>query len=827
MDCYVGSGSIARLFAQGAWVRIAASMRDIRYAFRVLLKNPAFTALAVLTLALGIGANTAIFTVANSVLLRALPYKDPSQLVRISTDREGTNELSLPYYTLLSSTNHSFSGVTAYQRDVVNLIGRDGAEEIQAERVTWNFFDVLGATPVAGRTFTPDEDQPGGKQVVLIGAELAERLFDGEQNAIGRIISLDSKDYSIIGVLPARFGVQLMGRTAEVWMTRIIELSMVTPARANIGGMYYDAIGRLRPGVSPVKAQAETDLIYQEYKHDKPGNFDATKPVFMTVSDLHANLVADVRPTLMILSAAVGFVLLIACANVASLLLSRAIGRKKEFAVRSALGAPRWALIRQLLIESVLMAAVSGVLGILLGQLGTRFLGAFTQTNLPQMADVPVDLRVLTFTLLISLLSGILFGLTPALQLSRPDLNVMLQDEGRGTAGNRRRNRARSIIVAVQVALSMVLLIGSGLLIRSFVRLRTVEPGFDAKNVLTAQTFLPPSSYTQPAQRIAFYQDALEHLRSIPGVESAAISTALPVLANHATPARFEGEPEVELGRRTVVLIESISPEYARAMGVPLVAGREFNGADDAKAAPVVIVNRAIARRFWPNQDPLGKLVWVGNLPPARVVGVLGDIKNESLAKAAQPEIFLPYPQLASATLYFSVRTSLDSHSVASALRAEIAKINPGQPVTDVQTMEERLETSSAQTRSMMLLIGVFSATALILAVVGIYGVIAYSVAQRTQELGIRIALGASDADIFILVVGNGLRLAGVGILIGVAASIGLTRLMASFLYKTSATDLLTFAGSVVLFAAVAALASYLPARRAMRINPTDALRSA
>lgn len=802
-------------------------MRDIRFAFRVLLKNPAFTALAIVTLALGIGANTAIFTVANSVLLRPLPYKDPGELVRISTDREGTNELSLPYYTLLSSTNRSFSGVTAYQRDVVNLVGRDGAEELQAERVTWNFFDVLGAKPVAGRTFNPDEDQPSGKQVVVIGAELAQRLFGGEQNAVGHNLSLDAKDYTIIGVLPSRFGVELMGRKAEIWMTRIIELSMVTPARANIGGMYYDAIGRLRLGVSSAQAGAETDVIYQQYKHDKPGNFDATKPVFMTVSDLHANLVLDVRPTLLILSAAVGFVLLIACANVASLLLSRAISRKKEFAVRSALGAPRPALIRQLLTESVLMAAVSGALGIFLGHLGTRFLDAFTQTNLPQIADVPMDLRVLTFTLLISLLSGILFGLTPALQLSRPDLSVMLQDEGRGTAGSRRKNRARSIIVAVQVALSMVLLIGSGLLIRSFARLRTVEPGFDAKNVLTAQTFLPPSSYPQSAQRIAFYQDALQHLQSIPGVESAAISTALPVLPTHGTPARFEGQPEVDLGRLPTVLIESISPDYPRAMGVPIIEGREFNGQDDVKAPLVVMVNRTVVRRFWPNEDPIGKLVWIGKLAPAKVVGILGDIKNQTLAEAAQPEVFLPYPQLPSAALYLSVRSSQDVRGLVSAVRAQIAAINPSQPLNDIQSMNERLESSSAQTRSMMLLIGVFSATALILAIVGIYGVIAYSVAQRTQELGIRIALGASDADILKLVVGNGLKLAGVGILIGVGASFALTRLMASFLYKTSATDLLTFAGSAFLFALVAAVASYVPARRAMKINPTDALRSA
>ncbi len=587
-------------------------MRDIRYAIRVLLKNPAFTALAIATLALGIGANTAIFTVANSVLLRPLPYKDPAQLVRISTERDESGVLSLPYFTLLSSTNRSFTGLTAYQFDLVNLIGRDGAEQVEAERVTWNFFDVLGAKPSAGRTFTPDEDQPGGKQVALIGYELAARLFDGERNAIGRNLSLDSKDYTIIGVLPPKFGVQLLGRKPEVWLTRIIDFSFTTPARVNIGGMYYEAVGRLWPRVTPAQARAETEVIFQQYKHDKPGNYDATSDVAMSVGDLHASLVTDVRPTLLILSAAVGFVLLIACANVASLLLSRALGRKKEFAVRSALGAPRRVLIRQLLTESVLLAIVSGGLGILLGHFGTQFLGAFTQANLPQMADVPMDLRVLAFTLAISVLSGILFGLTPSLQLSRLDLNAMLRDESRGAAGGRRGNRARSMIVVAQIALSLVLLIGSGLLIRSFMRLRIVAPGFDPRNTLTARTFLPPASFANPAQRIAFYQDALQHLQSIPGVESAAISTALPLLPTHGTPVRFEGEPEVDLGRRTAVLIESISPDYPKAMRVPLVEGRPFNALDDAKSAPVVIVNQTdctalLARRRPAWQASLGR----------------------------------------------------------------------------------------------------------------------------------------------------------------------------------------------------------------------------
>jgi predicted permease len=610
-------------------------------------------------------------------------------------------------------------------------------------------------------------------------------------------------------------------------MPRIIEFSLTTPARVNLGGMYYEAIGRLRPGVTSAQALAETEVIFQQYKHDKPGNFDATSDVAMTVSNLQANLVANVRPTLLILSAAVGFVLLIACANVANLLLFRALSRRKEFAVRSALGAPRSTLVRQLLTESVLMAVMSGALGIFLGYLGTRFLAAFAQTNLPQVADIPMDLRVLSFTVAISVLSGILFGLAPSLQLSRPNLGSTLSDEGRSSTGSRQRNRVRSVLVAAQVALSMVLLIGSGLLIRSFMRLRMVDPGFGAKNTLTAKTFLPPAIYPQPADRIAFYRSALQHLQSVPGVEAAAISTALPVLSTHGAPARFEGEPEVDLGRRTVVLIESISPDYPKAMRMPLVAGRAFNDLDDAQSTPVVMVNQATARRFWPNQDPLGKLVWVGRFPPCQVVGVLADIKNDSLASPTQPEVFFPYPQLASPMLYVSIRSSIDPHSLVSALRAQIVAVNRGQPISDVQTMEERLESASAQTRSMMLLIGVFSATALILALVGIYGVIAYSVAQRTQELGIRIALGASSADIFRLVIGNGLRLAVAGTIIGLVASFALTRLMASLLFQTSATDPIAFVASAAVFAVVAALASYLPARRAMRINPTDALHSA
>ncbi len=799
----------------------------MRYALRMLRKGPGFTAIAILTLALGIGANTAIFTIANALLLRPLPYTNPDRLVRIATERDQAGYLSLPYFTALKDHNRSFSGVAAYSQESFNLTGRGEAEQIGAERVTWNLFEVLGVRPVAGRAFLPEEDSAGGNQVVMISSELATRLFDGDRNAIGKNLSLDSKDYTVIGVLPAKFSTPLLGRKLDIFAPRLMEMSIVTPGRIQAGGMYFEGVGRMRPGVTLAEAQAETEVHYQQYKQDQPGNFDATVSVAMTVIGLQQNLVANVRPTLLILSAAVGFVLLIACANVASLLLSRALGRKKEFAVRTALGASRGTLIRQLLAESVLLAIVSGAIGIALGQAGTRLLAIYSTSNFPQMADVAMDLRVLAFTLAISIASGVLFGLTPSLQLSRPDLNTMLREEGRGSTGNLQRDRARRALVIAQVALTMVLLVGAGLLVRSFIRMRTASPGFEARGTLTMQTYLPPARYPLAGQKIVFYRAAIRNMQSVPGVDAASISTALPMLANHGTPFLFEGQPVVALGQRPVALIQSISPDYPKAMGIAVVAGRAFSDHDDADAQPVILVNQSVVRKFWANQNPIGKRVFVGNLPkPFEVVGVLGDAKNNGLALAPGAEVFVPYPQLASPLLYLSVRTSLDPHSLASALRAQIVAADPDQPLTEIQTMEERLESASASPRFTMLLIGVFSATAFILAVVGIYGVIAYSVAQRTQELGIRIALGAENRDILRLVIGGGMALTLVGIVTGLAGSIALTRVMSAMLYETSATDPLVLGGSAALFLGVAVVAGYLPARRAMRIDPAGALRS-
>lgn len=803
-------------------------MNDLKYALRMLGKSPGFTAIAIFTLALGIGANTAIFTVANALLLRPLPYQDPGELVRISTGETAGRGpyLSYPYLTALES-NRSFAGVAAYGSESFNLSGRGDPEQIAAERVTWNFFSVLGVRPVIGRSFTAEDDQPGSRPTILISDELWMQLFDRKPDALGQNLSLDAKDYTIIGVLPPKFSLPLLGRKVDIFAPRITELSIVTPQRIAIGGMYYEAFGRLKPGVLPEQAQAEIAVIYQQYKRDKPGNFDAGVPVTMTVLGLQEDLVANVRSTLLMFSGAVGFVLLIACANVASLLLSRALGRRREFGVRTALGASRGVLIRQLLVESVLLSIASGIVGIALGEGGTRLLAAYSQSNFPQMADVSMDLRVLAFTLGISIFSGILFGLAPSLKLSRPDLNSILREAGRGTAGSKRGDRARSILVVAQVALSMVLLIGAGLLIRSFVRLRNVNPGFQPQGTMTMQTYLPPTRFPQQQQRVAFFNQALRNLQSVPGVQSASISTALPVVANHGTPFLFEERPVVPLGQRPIALIQSISPDYFKTMGIALAAGRPFDDRDQTDAPPVVIVNQVLARKYWPNQSAVGKHVSIGNLPkPFEIVGVAQDAKNQGLGLPVNGEFYVPYPQLASPLLYFSVRTALEPRALVSAMRTQIAAVDSTQPLTEIQTMEERLEAASASPRFTMLLIGIFSATAFVLAAVGIYGVIAYSVAQRTQELGIRIALGAARVDILRLVIGGGIVLALVGIAIGLAGSIALTRVMSTLLFQTSATDPMTLALSGLLFLTVAAAASYVPARRATRIDPARSLRS-
>jgi putative ABC transport system permease protein len=801
---------------------------DFRQAVRLLAKNPGFTAIAVFTLALGIGANTAIFSIANALLLRPLPYRDPARLVLVSGTKPKTRGddgwLSFPFFNVLHDRSRSFSGLAACIFENFSLTGRGDPEQISGARASADFFGVLGVKPVLGRAFSPQEDQRGGAQVVMISYQLWTRLFANDPNAIGSSLTLETRDYTVIGVLPPGFSFPLFGTKIDIWAPRVYEMSLLIPARVAVGGRYFQVIGRLAPGFSAKQARAETQVLWQGYKSENPGNYDVTNDLVMQIGNLQNQIVANAKPVVLILSGVVGFVLLIACANVASLLLSRAVGRRKEFAIRAALGGSRAALFRQLLYESVLLGLLSGTVGVALGSAGTRLLSTFGDVTLAGTADLSMDYRVLLFTLAISLGAGIVFGLAPSLHLSKPDLNRTLRDESRGTVGNRGRNTARSMLVIAQVALSTILLIGSGLLLRSFVRLHFVNPGFESRNLLTMQVGL--RKYAQPAQSIAFYKAVLDRLNVLPGVTASAIATALPMAPTHQTPVLFEGHPAVELGRRPIINLQQISPDYPKALGVPLVAGRPFTDHDDAQAPSVAIINQAAAQQFWPDQNPIGKRVWVGNLMPAEVVGVLGDVHNASLAAAPVPEVFLPFPQLPWTILYFNIRTSVEPHSLIATVRHEIAAVDRDQPVSDMDTGEELLEASQGKTQFMMFLLGVFAVTALILAVIGIYGVISFGVAHRTQELGIRMALGATKTDVLRLVIGNGLILTAAGILIGLAGSIALTRLMATLLYQTSPTDPFTFLASAVLFTAAAMLASYLPARRATRIDLADALRT-
>ncbi|SPF52469.1 conserved membrane hypothetical protein [Candidatus Sulfopaludibacter sp. SbA4] len=801
-----------------------------RYAARVPVKSPGFTAVAVFTLALGIGANTAIFTVANALLLRPLPYPDSDRLVLLSASKPSTGvrggPLSWPRFTLINQQSRSFSGVAAFTDEVFNLSGRGDPQQILSARVSWNFFDVLGVQPFLGRGFRPEEDKPGGDAVVLISDTLRTRLFGAGPSAAGQHLSLDSRDYTIIGVEPRDFRFGLLGTEVDIVAPRVFDLNIITPQQAAGGTGFLTYVARLQPGVAIAQAQAEMDTLAAQYRRENPKLPDADPALVVAVRNLRDEMVSGVRPTLLILFGAVAIVLLIACANVASLLLSRALGRKREIAVRMAIGAARGELVRQLLAESVLLALAGGGLGALLSAGGTRTLALMAGDQLPRSGEIATDGYVLCFTLGVSLGAGILFGLVPALRISRPDLNSDLRAEGRGNTSGGRRNALRNLLVMSQVALSLVLLIGAGLLIRNLVQLRNQSPGFETRHALTMKMSLPPARYAGAAQMTEFYDDLLRSVRALPGVVAAAESSALPVNPIRFSPALPEGQPAVPLMDRPMFNIQTVSPGYVEAMRVPLLRGREFTERDDAQAPRVVMVNETTVRRFWPRENPIGKHILLGRqVQPSEVVGVLGDIRNRNLAADVQPEIYVPFAQLPWPTMHLVVRTASDPHALAGAVRTRILSLDRDLPVTNVETLGEVLETAAEEPRFTTFLLGALSGIALLLAIVGIYGVIACSVAERTQEIGIRMALGAERAAILRLVLRQGATLALGGIAIGLAASVALTRLLGSLLYHVSATDPLTFGAGSVLFIVVALLASYVPARRATRVDPLVALR--
>jgi putative ABC transport system permease protein len=805
---------------------MSAPLRDLRYALRLLSKNPGFTLATIFTLALGIGANTAIFTVTSALLLRPFPYVEPDQLVALRvTDQSKERPTTLLRYELVRDNNRSFESVAAWTTDNLNLTGNGEPLQVPVARVSPSFFAMLGVRPRLGRIFTEDEGRPEGKPVVMLSNAIWRGRFRSDPNIVGQSVTLDGAPQTIVGVLPADVPFPFVGKV-DVWTPRYFEFSLMPTPRLRLGVGYLELLARLHPGTTLVQANAELAVLNQRYREQNPAAPDATTGRAMAAESLRELVVSDVRGKVLLLTAAVAVVLLIACANVASLLLSRALTRRREIAVRTALGASRGTLVGQLLTESMLLALTAGAFGIGLGWAATRALTTWGATQLPEGVPITMDQRVLLFTLAVSVIAGILFGMVPALQLARANPNTTLRDEGRSVSAGHSRTYAKNTLVIGQVALSLLLVVGAGLLLRSFVHLLNVDPGFDATNVLTMNVSLPTVKYAKAEQQIAFFDELLRRVETVPGVRAAATSATLPLSFIRVTPVLPEGQPDVPLAQRPFVDIEAISPRWFQTMRVPMLSGREFTVADNNKAPKVVIVNETFARQFWPNQNPIGKRVIVGRWPqPAEVVGESADIKNKGLEQDTQPQLYLSFPQLPWGDMNLLVRTAVEPHSITSAVRAQIRALDADQPVTNIQTVADLMDASRSQPRFTMLLLAVFSVTALILAVIGIYGVLAYSVAQRRQELGIRLALGAEQRDILRMVLRQGLILAAAGIVTGLVASLFLTRLMSSLLYKTGTHDLITFALTPLLFLVIAFLASYLPARRATKVNPIEALR--
>ncbi|HEX7288503.1 MAG TPA: ABC transporter permease [Candidatus Angelobacter sp.] len=808
---------------------LSALGQDLRFGARMLRKNPGFALAAIAILALGIGANTAIFTITSALLLRPLPYQEPQQLVAVDTHTgDVTNGVTLVRYELLRDHNHSFQQVAVYTNDNFNLTGHGEPVQVPIARVSANFFALLGVRPQLGRTFTEEEGRPEGRPVVMISDGLWHTRFGADRNVVGQTINLDSAPYEIIGVLPA-VDFPFVGQ-AEVWSPRYFEYTLMPAARLRMGVGYLGGVGRLRPGTNLASANAELEVLNQQYRRENPAAPDASGEAMMTATPLREGVVAGARAGVLWLGAFVGVLLLIACLNVAGLLLARALARRKEIAVRTALGARRAVLLRQLLTESLLLALIAGTLGLGLGMFLTRWFVALGAGHLPPGVPITMDARVLFFSLAVSLLTGLAFGIIPALQLTRTELNSILRDEGRGVSAGHGRIQVKNLLVAGQVALSLLLLIGAGLLVRSFGRLLLIDPGFDAHNVITMNVSLPTVKFADAQKQIAFFDELLRRVSAQPGVRSAAISAALPLAWKRITPMLPEGQPEVPLPQRPFIVIETISPQWFHTMSVPIKGGRGLTEADTAEAPKVTVVNETFARRFWPNQNPVGKKILIGRqTAPTEVVGVAADIRNHGLALDPQPQLYLPFPQLPWGNMNLIVRTATEPRSMAPAVRAQIAALDPDQPVMNIRTVDELMEGSRAEPRYMMLVFGFFSATALLLVTFGIYGVLAYSVAQRRQELGIRLALGAKRSDIQSLVVRQGLTLAmagiGAGLVLAVILSMAFRAAVSSRLYKVSASDLTTFALASLVFVAIALAASYLPARRATKVDPTEALR--
>jgi predicted permease len=808
-------------------------LQDIRYGIRMLAKNPGFTAIAVLTLALGIGANTAIFSVVNAELLRPLPFRDPGQLVRVASANARihtvSGAVSYPDFADWRSQNHVFQDMAAYMDSSYALTGIEQPAHLAAANVSASMFNVLGVSPELGRDFQPEDDEPN-HHVAILSHRLWKERFGGDPQIIGRVITLDNTAYTVVGVMPASFQYLLQRETPALWST----LAPMRESGTDSSSMadhrdahFLRVIARLKPGVTLAEAQANMDVIAASLAKQYP---DSNKYFSARVVSEQEELTHSIRPALFVMMVAVGFVLLIACVNVANLLLARATGRTREIAIRSALGAGRNRVIRQLLTESFLLALMAGALGLLLAVWGSAALVRFSPENLPRIAEIRMDGWVLAFTMGLSLATGMLFGLAPALQVSHANIVDALKEGALSSTAGRGRHALRSSLVVVQMALALVLLVGSGLLIHSLLHLQNVNPGFDPHNVMTSNVDLPDAKYTD-AKKALYFKDLMPQLKALPGVQSAAGIYPLPMGGDEIrTSFQVDGHP-VAKSEEAHTSLRDVTPDYFATMRIPILQGRDFGAQDEAASTPVIIINEALARQVFPGENPIGKHmmpeVAQGASEPVmrEVVGVVGNVKFHDLSDEWAPESYVPYAQISFGSLTLVVRTSQDAHSLAKPIAETVRSLDKDLPTYAPKTVEEYLNGTVAQPRFNTYLLGIFAALAMLLTAVGLYGVISYSVAQRTHELGIRMALGGQPRDMLRLIVGQGLRLAIFGVGIGLVAAFSLTHFLSSMLFGVSSADPISYIAVVGLLLVVVIVACYVPARRAMRVDPMVALR--
>jgi putative ABC transport system permease protein len=793
----------------------------------MLLKKPGFTVVAVLALALGIGANTAIFSVIYTVLLSPLPYPNADRLVWIWETNPAsdikTEPASLPNFNDWKTQSRSFEGMAAFAKSALTLTSEREPERIRACIVSANFLSVLGVEPIMGRNFLAEENEPGKNRVVILSHSLWQRRFGANPGILNQAITLNGNPYTVVGVLPPTFKIPSTENPAatELFAPLTIDLQQAQ-RRAD----YLGVIARLKPGVGHAQAQAELTTIAARLEQQYP---DSNAGWTARLLPLHERLTGDVRSALWLLMGTVGFLLLIACANVANLLLARSTARQQEIAIRRALGADRSRLIRQFLTESVLLSLLGGILGSMVAMWGVEILVALSPGNIPRLDEVRLNLMVLAFTLGVSVMTGIIFGIFPALHATNPSLTESLKEGGRSSTGGIRGNRLRSSLVISEIAIALVLLVGAGLMIKSFVRLQEVDPGFRPERILTADMSLPRAKYKEPAQVIAFYDQFMKRISSQPGVESVAAITTLPLSGGGAIASfEVEGRPEPPPNQVVDAEYRVVTPAYFTTMGIPLIRGEGFTERHTRDAPSVMIINETMARRYFPGEEPIGKRINLGNPqsdPWRTIIGVVKDVHDEGLDTDPYPQMYSPLAQFPANAMTLVARTGGDPLALAPNIRGELAAIDRDQPLTNLRTMEQVMSQSISRQRFNMTLIAIFSVVGLILATVGIYGVMSYSVTQRTHEIGIRMALGAQARDVLKLVVGQGMLLALVGVGAGLVIAFGLTRVMSSLLFGVSATDPLTFGAVALLLAAVAALACFIPARRAMKVDPMVALR--